>query len=294
MEMFVQVIVSGILMGGIYALISLGLTLIFGVIRIINFAHGEYLMLSMYATYWLYQSFGIDPYISIFIVAPSFFVFGYLSYLAVIKPILKASAIMQVFATVGLSILFVNIALFLWSPNLRVVKSVYKDTLVKFGFLNLGLTKIIAFTIAIGIAGALFSFLKYSMTGKAIRAIVQDRTAARLMGINVSKLYGIAMGIGIALVGAAGALIMPIYPVFPNVGLYFVVVSFVVVVLGGLGDMWGAMVGGLLIGIIESLGGFYFSPAIKDALYLLIFLVVLILRPGGLFGMSAASEVGMR
>lgn len=294
MEMFVQVLLSGLLMGGIYALISLGLTLIFGVIRIINFAHGEFLMLAMYATFWLYQILHVDPYVSLFIVTPLFFLFGIVTYIAVIRPILKASAMMQVFATVGVSILFINLALFFWSPNYRVVKTVYSDTVIKIGFVSLGLTKLIAFILAIAIALALFAFLKYTMTGKAIRAIVQDRTAARLLGIDVYRLYGIAMGIGIALVGAAGALIMPLYYAFPTVGMYFVIVSFVVVVLGGLGNMMGAVLGGLLIGVIEAISGFYLAPGLKEAIYLLIFLMVLVSRPGGLFGRSEASEVGMK
>lgn len=294
MELVLQVILTGLLMGGIYALLSLGLTLVFGVIRIINFAHGEFLMLAMYATFWLNKSYHIDPYISLFIVTPIFFVFGVITYLIILKPILNHSAIMQVFATVGLSILFINVALFLWSPNYRTIETSYSNVVFTLGGISLGFTKLIAFFVALSITLILFVFLKYTMTGKAIRAIVQDRIAANILGIDVNRVYCVAMGIGIALVGAAGTLLMPIYYVFPTVGTYFVLISFVVVVLGGLGDMIGALFGGLIIGIIEELSGFFGAPGLKEAIYLLVFVIVLILRPGGLFGKSEASEVGMK
>ena len=239
-----QVAVSGILLGGVYALISIGLTLIFGVLRVINFAHGEFLMIAMYASFWLFSLYGLDPYGSSILVVALLFVVGLIVQFLVIRPILNASASMQIAATVGLSTLLQNLALVTMTANYRSVNTPLSKAVISAGPLLLGASRLIAFLVALAITGLLFLFLQRTYLGKAIRCTAQDRTAALLMGINIDRVYLMTFAIGSALVGIAGALLMPLYPVFPTVGTYFVLAAFVVVVLGGLGNLTGALLGG--------------------------------------------------
>jgi branched-chain amino acid transport system permease protein len=279
-----QVLVNGILLGGIYALVSLGLTLIFGVMRIINFAHGQFLMLAMYATYWLFQLYGMDPYVSILIVVPLMLVIGMGAYRMIIQPIIDASEMTHVFATLGLNLSLQGIALFLWQGDFRGIRTSYSSLVIHLGPLYINIPRLIIFLCAIAAILALFLFLKKTYTGKAIRASAQKRVAAQLMGVNLSKIYMIAFGIGIAIVGLTGAVLMPIYEVFPSVGSLFALVAFVVVVLGGLGNLGGALVGGIVIGVVESVSGVFIAPALKEGVYFIIFVIILLLRPTGIFG----------
>ncbi|HEX9015163.1 MAG TPA: branched-chain amino acid ABC transporter permease [Chloroflexota bacterium] len=288
-----QVAVSGLLLGGVYALISIGLTLIFGVMRVVNFAHGEFLMIAMYATFWLFHLYGLDPYLSIFIVTALLFVVGALTQATIVRPILRGSPSMQIFATVGLSIVLQNAALLFWKGDYRSVDTAYSRAVLSVGPLQVGLSRLTAFLVALAITVALFYFLKNTYLGKAIRCVAQNRTAALLMGINISRVNLITFGIGTALVGIAGAVLMPIYPTFPTVGTYFVLIAFVVVVLGGMGNVTGAFLGGLIIGLVEAFSGFY-VPALKEAIYFVVFILVLLIRPTGLFGVVGAEEVGLK
>ncbi len=288
-----QVAVSGILLGGVYALISIGLTLIFGVLRVVNFAHGEFLMVAMYASFWLYRLYGLDPYASILLVVVLLFLVGLVVEFLVIRPILKASSSMQIAATVGLSILLQNLALVSMTANYQSVQTQLSRAVISVGPLVLGVSRLLAFLVALAITGILFLFLQKSYLGKAIRCAAQDRTAALLMGINIDRVYLVTFAIGSALVGVAGALLMPLYPVFPTVGTYFVLVAFVVVVLGGLGNLTGALLGGFIIGLVEAFSGFY-VPELKEAVYFVVFIVVLLIRPTGLFGVVGAEEVGLK
>ncbi len=279
-----QVLINGILLGGIYALVSLGLTLIFGVMRIINFAHGQFLMLAMYATYWLFQLYGVDPYVSILIVVPLMLVIGMGAYRIIIHPIIDASEMTHVFATLGLNLALQGIALFFWQGDFRGIRTGYSTSVVHWGALYINIPRLFIFLFAIATILALFLFLKKTYTGKAIRASAQKRIAAQLMGVNLSKIYMIAFGIGIAIVGLTGAVLMPIYEVFPSVGSLFALVAFVVVVLGGLGNLGGALVGGIVIGVVESVSGVFIAPALKEGVYFIIFVIILLLRPTGIFG----------
>jgi branched-chain amino acid transport system permease protein len=218
----IQLIINGLLLGGIYALISIGLTLIFGVLEIINFAHGEFLMLGMYASYWLFQLFGVDPYLSLLMVIPTFFLVGLAVQRIIIQPIINAPPLNQIFATVGLSLVLQNVALFFWKADYRTVRTAYSTLCLKTGGLMISLPRLVAFVLAIAMISALLMFLKRTYTGKAIRALAQEKRAAMLMGINVYRMYQIAFGIGIACVGAAGAMLIPIYYAFPTVGALFV------------------------------------------------------------------------
>jgi branched-chain amino acid transport system permease protein len=289
---FLQLTINGLLQGGIYSLISIGLTLIFGVTRIVNFAHGEFLMLAMYATFFLFQFFGIDPYLSLLIVTPLLFVLGLCSERLVIHPILNAPSFMQIFATVGLSIALQNAALFFWTADYRSVKTTYAGMMVPAGEFLISFARLMAFLAAVVISYGVFLYLKKTYTGKAIRAVAQNRTAATLMGINIRQIYFFTFGLGTALVGIAGALLMPIYYVFPTVGGLFVLTAFVVVVLGGLGNMTGAFIGGLVIGLVESYSGFYGATQLKEAVYFVIFILVLLLKPSGFYGIVGAEEMG--
>jgi branched-chain amino acid transport system permease protein len=286
LETTVTVIINGLMMGGIYGLISLGLTLIFGVIGIVNFAHGEFLMVGMYACYWLYILLGFDPYFSILIITPLFFFFGMFVQRIIFQPILNAPEGSHIFVAIGLSIVLQNLALFLWKADYRTVKTGYSSILLGVSPFTVSLPRLIAFLGAVGVMVALYFFLKKTYVGKAIRATGQNQEAALLMGIDNKRIFILAFGIGSACVGIASALLIPIYYVFPSVGAYFVLIAFVVVVMGGMGSMGGAFIGGLIIGLIESLSGYFVSPSFKEAIYFIIFWFLLIFKPTGLMGMK--------
>ncbi len=279
-----QLIINGLLLGGIYALVSIGLCLIFGVIEIINFAHGEFLMLGMFATYWLFYLGGLDPYLSLLILGPVFFFFGSTIQRVIIQPMLDTPPLNQIFATIGLSMVFQNLALLFWKADYRTLKTTYSGTILQAEGLMIGFSRLMAFLIAVGVMVVLFLFLKKTYIGKAIRALSQERMASMLMGINVHRTYQIAFGIGIACTAIAGVALMPVYYAFPSVGGLFVLTAFVVVILGGYNSLAGTLIGGLVIGMVESFSGFFISPHLKEAVYFIIFMLILIVRPTGLLG----------
>ena len=289
-----QLIVNGLLLGGIYALISIGLTLIFGVVRVINFAHGEFLMLSMYITYFSYTFLGMNPYLSLVVGVPLMFFTGMAIDQLIIRPLRDAPAYMQVFATVGLSIVLLNLALFLFTGDYQSIHMAFAEKTFRLGSLSLSYSKLVIFFSSILVSIGLFLLLQYTNIGKQIRAIAQDRMAAKLMGINLNRIYMLTFGIGTALVAIAGGLILPVYYVFPSVGVYFVLTAFVVVVLGGMGNMVGALLGGFIIGIADSLSGYYIDPSLKEVVSFIIFLIVLLIRPSGLMGIVGSEEMGMK
>ena len=291
---FIQILVNGLLLGGIYALISIGLTLIFGVVRVINFAHGEFLMISMYISYYCYSLLGLNPYWSLLINFPLMFVIGMGMDQIIIRPLRNAPAYMQVFATVGLSILLINLFLFIFTGDYRAIDLPFAKKVVQVGGIFLNYPRLIIFSATVLITVLIYLFLKNTDIGKQIRAIAQNRTAARLMGFKLNRIYMITFGIGSGLVGIAGGLIIPVYYVYPTVGVYFVLTAFVVVVLGGMGNMIGAFLGGLLIGIVDSLSGYYIDPSLKETVYYVIFVMVLIFKPSGLMGLVGAEEMGMK
>lgn len=294
LQVLVQVVVSGLLLSGVYALVSIGLTLIFGVSRVSNFAQGEFVTLGMYATYWLFVLMNIDPYLSLILVVPSFFLLGIIIARVIIKPIVGAPPIAQVFATIGMSLVIQNVALFFWGGNFRTIKTSYSETVIRLQWLNLPLAHLVAFGVAMGVIFLLYLFLKYTYLGKAIRAVAQDRQAASLMSINVGLLDLITFGIGIACAGIAGTVLIPIYPVYPTIGFPLALIAFVVVVLGGLGSMTGALVGGLVIGLLETFTGFYMGSALRQIVYFIVFILVLLLKPSGFFGQRGSEEVGFK
>ena len=279
-----QLLVNGILHGGIYALISIGLTMIWGVMQIVNFAHGEFLMLGMYGSFWLFALYGVDPYLALLLIAPGLFLLGVVTQRTVISPILDAPHAAQIFATVGLSIVLQNLALFAWKGDYRNIRLETSISNVKVMGLVISFPRLMAFLITLGLVIALFLFLKKTYVGKALRATADNKRSAQLMGINVNRLYYLALGMGTACVGVAGGILMPMYSAFPTVGAYFSLTAFVVVVLGGMGSMAGAFVGGLIIGVVEAFSGFFLAPALKEVVYFLVFVLILVFKPSGLMG----------
>jgi branched-chain amino acid transport system permease protein len=251
-------------------------------------------MLAMYVAFWLFQLAGVDPYLSLLAVTPILFLAGLISERLVIHPILEAPSSMQIFATVGLSVAMQNAALFLWTADYRTIKTAYSTKTIMVSDILISFPRLIAFGATVLISWGIFLYLKKTYTGKAIRAVAQNRTASTLMGINIRKIYLFTFGLGTALVGIAGALLMPIYYVFPTVGGLFVLTAFVVVVLGGLGNLTGAFVGGLIIGLVESYSGFFLATQLKEAVYFIIFILVLVLKPSGLYGIVGAEEMGLK
>jgi branched-chain amino acid transport system permease protein len=283
-EMVLQLLISGILLGGVYALVSIGLTLIFGVLDVVNFAHGEFLMIGMYAVFWLCTLLHMDPYLSILLVAPLLFFIGLFVGRTVIQQTIGAPSSVQIFATVGVSLILMNGALVLWKADFRSVATTYGSGALAIGPIFIGYPQLISFIGAIFFSAMLFPFLRYTYIGKAIRATAQNRRAAMLMGIDIQRIYVFTFGIGISLVGIASALLAPIYSIHPAIGSQFVLVAYVAVVLGGLGNIPGAILGSIIIGITETFSGFFISPGWRQGIYYAVFIMVLIFRPQGLFG----------
>ena len=293
MSGLLNILLVGLLLSGIYGPVSMGLNLIFGVIRIVNFAQGELVMLGMYGAYLSYYLIGLDPYLSIFVVVPALFVFGVLIQRFILQP-LQNEPMMQVFATFGLLLLLQNLVLAVTRGTGYTVPSDLSAVVFDVGGLKISLVRLIALFAVTACAIFLSWFVKYTMPGKAIRAVTHDRRAARLMGINVEWTFMLTFGAGAALAGLAGTLLSPIYTMSPQIGSNFILAAFAVVVLGGLGSVWGAFVGGFIIGVTEALAGYYLDPALKHAIWFMMFIAMLIVRPSGLFGVAGAEEVGLR
>jgi branched-chain amino acid transport system permease protein len=279
-----QACVSGLLIGGVYALVALGLTLIFGVLRIINFAHGSLMMLGMYATFFLYAGAGIDPYLSALLVGPAFFLVGVALERAVIEPNVAAPEANQLLLTLGVALFLENAALALFSPDYRSLRLPYASRTFLLGDAVVSLPRLIAFVGALVLTTGLWLFLQRTVTGKAIRAAAQEREGALLVGIDIRRLYGVAFGIGSAVVAVAGTLVTPFLYVAPDVGDVFNILAFVIVVLGGMGSFVGALVGGLLVGLAEAAGAALLPGSLKQLPIFVLFVLVLLFRPTGLAG----------
>jgi branched-chain amino acid transport system permease protein len=293
MDQILNVLVFGLLLGGIYALVSIGLNLIFGVVRIVNFAQGELVMFGMYGSYFAYAQFGMSPYVSVLLVAPLVGLLGVLIQRLVIQPLHNESN-MQIFATFGLLMLFQNIMLAVSKGQALSVSGQVGAGVLTVGDMRISGARLVTLAAVTLITIGLHLFLSRTMAGKSIRAVTQDKRAARVMGINVERTFLITFGIGAALTGMAGALLTPIYSITPAVGGNFILAAFAVVVLGGLGSVWGTYIGGLVVGVVEAFAGYYIDPALKNAIWFIIFIVVLIVRPSGLMGQVGAEEVGFR
>ena len=282
--LLLQAVVSGLLLGGVYGLVASGLTLIFGVLRIINFAHGAVMMLGMYASYWLWVGVGVDPYVSVLLTAPAFFLLGMGVQRLVIEPNRDAAEHNQLLLTLGLALFLENLALVLWQGDFRTLRVPYANASFVIGDALVEVSRLIAAGGAVLIALALFVFLRRTDVGKAIRALAEEREGAMLVGIDVGRIRAVAFGIGSACVAVAGALITPFFYIAPDVGESFNIMAFVVVVLGGMGNFIGALVGGLIVGLAESLGAALLPGSLKQLVVFILFVLVLLFRPEGLFG----------
>ena len=286
-EKLLQTMASGLLTGGIYALIGIGLTIIFGVMRVVNFAHGALVMVGMYATYFLFTYSHIDPFLSLVVVMPGMFVAGVILQKTLIAPVLRAPELNQILLTEGISIVLINTALLLFTSNYLTMTTSYAGATFHLAGVSVSKPQMAAFAIAVVITAAVYVFLVRTGTGRQIRAASQDAEAARLLGINIKRVQALTFGLGVAAAGAAGSLLMPIYyRVEPNAGSPFTLKAFVVVVLGGMGSVTGALVGGIVLGLAESLGAVYVATGYKDVIGFVIFLLVLTLKPSGLLGKS--------
>jgi branched-chain amino acid transport system permease protein len=290
MDVFLQIVVNGLLLGGMYVLVSVGLTLIFGVIRVANFAHGELLMVGMYAVYLLSKYLGLHPYVAAGPVVIFLFIIGVAIQRFIMQPLMNADPEIQIFATVGLSTALMNLALLVFGADMVSVQATGLRERFHIGSVRLIYANMVMFLTAVTLVVGLDLFLTRTYMGRAIRATSQNRLAAPLMGINVKKVYVLTFGIGAGCVGLAAALVAPTYPVFPTIGTYFVLTAFVIVVLGGMGSLYGAFAGSMIIGLIDSLSGFYIAPDLREVVYFLIFIIILIVRPTGLFGLGRGSE----
>ncbi len=286
MNVFIQSLISGILIGGVYALIGIGLTIIFGVMRVINFAHGDLLMLGMYLTYFLFTLLHIDPFLSIVITIPLMFLYGAFLQKVFINRALNALPQNQILLTIGMGLVMSNSVMLAFTSDYKILSTTYSSSSVSVLGISISEPLVVSFIITAAITAALYWFLYRTDTGQAIRATAQDRDAAQLMGINVSRMSLIAFGMGTSLAATAGALIAPTYYIFPQVGSVFTLKAFVITVLGGMGSIVGATLGGVLIGVAESVGGAYLGSGWKDVIVFVLFLLVLLFRPAGLLGTS--------
>ncbi len=287
-----QLVISGILIGGIYALMSIGLTLIFGVLRIVNFAHGEFLMLAMYGAWAVTTLLGFNPYVAVLAIVPAMFLFGGIVYRIIISPGLDKPHLVVVFATMGLSIFLQNVALMMMTADLWDVPPIFSHAVIV-GALRFKAELLLGFLITILCTVGLQWVIRATYLGKAIRATVQDGEAAMLMGIPVPRIFLITFAGGSALVGLAACVMMPLFSVFPTVGLNFVLIAFVVVVLGGMGSIEGALIGGICIGVVQSLSSYYVAPAFGQMFFFILFLLVMIFRPNGILGQKGAATIGI-
>lgn len=287
LEIVLPAMLNGIATGAVYALVALGLTLIYGVLHIVNFAHGSLLMLALYGVYFLYTLFGIDPYLALPIVVPAMFALGYALQRTVIATASHGREENILLVTLGLSIIIDNLALYLWSADTRTINPSYAFDTVDLGIAFLAVPKLVSFLGALLVTGLLWLLIQRTDLGKAIRAVARERHGARLVGIDVEHIFAMSFGIGIACVGAAACLLLPSYYAHPGVGESFVVVAFTIVVLGGMGSFVGALIGGFIIGLTESLGGLFLGENLGRIGVFVIFIAILLFRPTGLFGQRA-------
>lgn len=279
-----QTFINGLFLGGNYALVAIGLSMIYGVMMIMNFAHGEFLMIGMYLGFWAFTLFGLDPYLALPLVTVLMFIFGLAIQRFLISHAQKAILLNQILLTMGLSTFLVGTAQFLWQAQPRNIILDYTSAGFRFGDVIINYTRLAAFLVSILITAALYIFLARSRLGKAIRATSQSRKAASLMGIDVDKIYLITMGIGAALTGVAGVLMVPSFPVTPTIGNSYSLTAYIIVVLGSMGNFLGAFVGSMIVGLAESFGGLYLGSDLRQVVSMVIFILILLLRPEGLFG----------
>lgn len=284
LEIILQAVASGLMMGLIYALIAAGLSLIFGLMEIVNFAHGEHLMISMFSSFWLWTLLGLDPLVSIPITVLLLAVSGILTHYFLIRHILKAKMLVQICATFGLSIFLRSLAQFLWTPDFRNVDKPFLEGRIEIANIFIGQPQFYASIVCLISFFLLYVFVTKTETGLALQATAQDRQAAEILGIPSNKMFALGWAIGLGCVGVAGGMMSNYFFIFPDVGMNFALFAFVAVALGGFGSIMGCLYAGVIIGLVESLGGLLIDPSFKLLYVFAIYLIVVIYKPQGLFG----------
>lgn len=283
-DQLLQQLADGLLIGLMYSLIAIGLTLIWGVMNIVNFAHGEFLMLGMFTSFWLFTLYDIDPIFSIPICFAGMFIMGMLIYRFIVSKVMKGPMLAQLVVTFGVSIFISNLAVYYWTPDFRLLPATMLQGTWEMGGITLSIPKVAASVGSVVASLGMFFFLQRTRTGKAILATEMDREAALLMGINTERINSLSFGIGAALVGVAGAFLSTYYYIYPQVGGVFGTIAFCVVALGGFGSIEGAFIAGILVGLAQTMGGFFFDPSYKYAVVFMIYLITIWIRPQGLLG----------
>jgi len=283
----IPAVLNGLMMGAVYALVALGLTLIYGVLHIINFAHGALLTAAMFAAYFAYSVFGLDPYAAAVVLTPLFFGLGYVLQRFVIGPASHGEERNVLLVTLGLAVVIENGFLYAFRADTRTLNLEYAFNVVDLGVAFIPVPRVIAFAVVLILALILWAVLSLTDTGKAIRAVAKEKLGAELTGIDVAHIYAVTFGLGTACLAIAACLLIPTYYVNPHAGNAFVLIAFTIVVLGGMGSVVGALLGGLFIGVVESLSGLYLGESLGQIGIFVIFILVLLLRPRGLFGERA-------
>jgi branched-chain amino acid transport system permease protein len=280
-------ILNGLMTGAIYALVALGLTLIYGVLHIINFAHGALLTAAMFAAFFAYTLLGLDPYLAVFLLAPLFFVAGYALQRFVIGPAAHGEDRNFLLVTLGLAVVIENALLYFFRADTRTINLPYAFNVIELGPAFIAVPRVVALGAVIAVALVLWAIMQWTDTGKAIRAVAKEKLGAELCGINVAHVFAITFGLGTACVAVAACLLIPTYYVNPTAGEAFVLIAFTVVVLGGMGSVAGALIGGLSVGVIESLSSVFLGESLGQIGIFALFIVMLLVRPSGLFGARA-------
>lgn len=281
---YAQVLVDGVIVGLIFALVAMGLSLIYGVMNIVNFAHGEFMMIAMYLCFFLWAGFGLDPLVSAPVVAAAMFAFGVLVYRLVARHLLEASIIAQMFATFGMLLFFQALVNFLWKADTRSIPDNWSTGNFSVGGLFFSTPELVAALGALATAIGLFWFINRTETGLALQAAAEDPQVARLLGVNTDRIYALAWGLSTATVGVAGALLSTYLPVYPLVGTNWALPAFVAVAIGGFGSITGAFWGGIIVGLVQIVGGFFVSPSYKLLFVYGLYLLIVLVRPYGLMG----------
>ena len=277
-----QCVISGLLMGGIYALVSVGLTPIFGIVELVNFSHADYLMVAMYVAYGLFTFFGVDPYLSLPIVVLFMAAFGYAVYQLTLKRVLHKKHEIQIMATLSMMLVLQNLALMIFKADYRSVRTAYVSSVLHLGPITVTVPRLVAFIVSIAVCLAVYFFLTKTYTGTSMRAISQNNKAAQLMGIKLEKTYCFTFVLGITMTGIAACVLVPIYSVYPTVGSTLMLPAFVVVVIGGLSSIPGALIAGLLVGVVESLSAYFLGSSYQQLAYFVLFILVILLKPEGI------------
>lgn len=287
LEIYLNQAVSGILTGLVYGLSALGLSVIFGVVRIVNFAHGEMMVVGMYLALLAFRYLGLDPLLALPLVATALFVAGYALQAGIINRLIDVPDYMQFLLLAAIAIVIVALCLMIAGPDAQNVALSYAYDSIQLGPLLIDKARLLAGAAAIVVASLLFAFFRFTRTGKAIRACADNLTGARVVGLNVGRLYALSFGIGSACIGAAGSILLMLVDVHPYLAVEYTLLAFVVVIVGGLGSLGGALLGGVLIGLSEAMSGLFFAPSAKTMFGVAILILVLLFRPQGLLGRKA-------